>query len=272
MVTDELKRYTQGFYDETLLTSMRSARVIVPLVLGLTGAKSVADVGCGTGSWLSIFKECGISDLLGIDNASIEYSQLQVDSSILRRHDLTEPLILERKYDLATCLEVAEHLPASCAKQIVANLTSIAPMVLFSAAIPHQGGTNHINEQWPEYWAAMFRSHGYRAVDCVRDEIWQDENVAYWYAQNLILYVREDLLRFHPNLQEIAKHTNQNRLTMVHPKTYVKNFYANTNPKILLMRSLWNAIPRSIRICLVKPLQGLIWKQVSTEYKNPRKR
>ncbi len=260
------KHYSAAFYDETLLTSMRSASAIVPLVIDLTGAKSVVDLGCGTGSWLHIFNKCGVERILGVDRDSLSNANLQIDPACIVQHDLTRSLNIEQSFDLATCLEVAEHLPASCAKQIVANLTSLAPIVLFSAAIPHQGGTNHINEQWPEYWAELFAAQGFQAVDCIRETIWKNEDVAYWYAQNLILYVRSDALAARPALHEYARQTNPSRLTLVHPKVYVKNYKTLRSPKVFLMRFIWNLLPRTIRLRVVKPLSQLIWKQVSTEY------
>jgi 2-polyprenyl-3-methyl-5-hydroxy-6-metoxy-1,4-benzoquinol methylase len=259
-------KYSETFFDETQLTSMRSAQVVVPLVLRLTNAKSVVDLGCGTGAWLAEFQRCSAEKICGVDNASLENAQLQVDRSCIIKHDLTKAFALDESFDLSMCLEVAEHLPASCAPQVVENLTKLAGMVLFAAAIPHQGGTGHINEQWPEYWAQMFSARGYRAIDCFRDTIWQDENVAYWYAQNLLLYVREDVLRLRPDLNELAKRTNASQLARVHPKTYIKNQRAATSPKMMLMRFAWNSLPRFIRVRLVKPLGELIWKHVSTEF------
>jgi SAM-dependent methyltransferase len=260
------KVYSSAFYDETLLTSMRSADAVVPLILDLTGAESVVDLGCGTGSWLHVFKKNGVARILGVDRDSLSRANLQIDASEIVQRDLTEKLDIEQTFDLSTCLEVAEHLPAECADKIVQNLTDLAPIVLFSAAIPHQGGTNHINEQWPEYWAALFAARGYRVVDCIRDSIWKNEEVAYWYAQNLLLYVREDVLNNSPKLLEFAKHTNPARLTLVHPKVYVKNYKTLRSPKLFLMRMLWNCLPRAIRLRLVKPLSEVIWKQVSTKY------
>ena len=64
--------------------------------------------------------------------------------------------MLERKFDLAISLEVAEHLKSSSSEDFVQSLTTLAPMILFSAAIPHQGGLHHINEQWLEYWGDLF--------------------------------------------------------------------------------------------------------------------
>ncbi len=139
-------------------------------------------------------------------------------------------------------------------------------MILFSAAIPHQGGTNHINEQWPEFWAHLFAEHDYVPVDCLREALWDDDNVAYWYAQNLILYVKRSVLADSPELAQLAAATNPRRLTLVHPKTYVKNHKLTHDPKTLFMRLVWNLLPRTIRRALIKPLATVFWKQVNTRY------
>jgi hypothetical protein len=91
-------------------------------------------------------------------------------------------------------LEVAEHLPIQSAGGFVAELTALAPFILFSAAIPGQGGTNHLNEQWPEYWATRFAGHGYRVLDCIRPRIWEDDRIDFWYRQNIFLFVDSDQL------------------------------------------------------------------------------
>ena len=45
--------------------------------------------------------------------------------------------------------------------QLVATITKHGDAVLFSAAIPGQGGQDHLNEQWPEYWQKKFEVNGY---------------------------------------------------------------------------------------------------------------
>jgi 2-polyprenyl-3-methyl-5-hydroxy-6-metoxy-1,4-benzoquinol methylase len=65
---------------------------------------------------------------------------------------LIQPLDLEKEFDLVVSLEVAEHLPASAADQFVNTLVKHGKKILFSAAIPGQGGQDHLNEQWPDYW------------------------------------------------------------------------------------------------------------------------
>jgi hypothetical protein len=73
-------------------------------------------------------------------------------------------------------------------------LTDYSDVVLFSAAIPNRGGDYHVNEQWQEYWAGLFRSHDFVPVD-FRHLIWKDERGFWWYAQNTLLYVHKNRLR-----------------------------------------------------------------------------
>ena len=150
--------YTADFFADHRDGARRSARVVVPLVLELVRARSVVDVGCGDGTWLSVFREHGVEDVRGIDGDYVDRAELQIPRERFHPHDLTRPLELGHTFDLAVSLEVAEHLPPESADDFVTSLTRHAPIVLFSAAAPYQGGQNHVNEQWPAYWAARFAS------------------------------------------------------------------------------------------------------------------
>jgi hypothetical protein len=119
-------------------------------------------------------------------------------------------------------VEVAEHLPADCAATFVATLTSLAPAVLFSAAIPFQGGTHHVNEQWPDYWAGLFKQRDYEVVDCLRDRIWDNDSVEWWYAQNLLLFAGPTALARYPRLRQERERTVVSRLSLVHPRKYLE--------------------------------------------------
>ena len=168
--------------------SEQSARRIVPYVLELVRPHSVVDVGCGVGPWLKVFAELGVRDFVGVDAEYVPREALRFDASRFVAADLTKPLTLDRTFDLAVSLEVGEHLGAESAGTLVASLTKLAPVVLFSAAPPGQGGINHVNEQWPAYWAAFFAEHGYSPIDAIRDRVWDDRDVDWWYRQNTILY------------------------------------------------------------------------------------
>jgi len=102
---------------------------------------------------------------------------------------LTEPVNLSRRFELAMCLEVAEHLPAESADILVETLTNLAPVVMFSAAHPGQGGQDHVNERWPAYWYRRFAQHGYGVLDILRGPLSDDPGVLDCYRRNIVFYV-----------------------------------------------------------------------------------
>lgn len=208
--------YSPGYYQSLREDSELSAREVVPLLLRLIAPKSVVDVGCGSGTWTRVYKEAG-TQVLGIDGFHVKPEQLLVAASEFERRDLTQPLRLERRFDLANCLEVAEHLSATRAAGFVADLCQLADVVVFSAAIPGQGGTHHINEQWPSYWIAHFAANGFDAHDCVRAVIWQNEKVAWWYVQNLFVFLKRDRVADFP---AVVNASCSGPTDLVHPRAY----------------------------------------------------
>jgi SAM-dependent methyltransferase len=166
----------------------RSAAVIVPILVETLQPTSVVDVGCGTGTWLAAFQAAGVEDILGIDGDYVSRPSLDIPVGTFQAADLDRPLRIDRSFDLALSLEVAEHLAPARAEGFVADLVRLAPVVCFSAAIPFQGGVNHVNERWQEEWASVFAGHGYVPVDLVRRRVWDDTEVEPWYAQNMLVY------------------------------------------------------------------------------------
>jgi hypothetical protein len=181
--------YDPTFYKTVNRGSGSSARVCVPLVVDLLSPSSVVDVGCGQGEWLQAFADLGVVDYHGVDGGHITDAQLVIPPERFSRHNLTEPLRLGRCFDVGLSLEVGEHLPARAAPAYIAGLVALAPAVVFSAAVPGQGGVNHVNEQWPWYWKELFARHGYVQLDPFRKTIWQNPEVAVYYQHNLFLYV-----------------------------------------------------------------------------------
>src|SRR5215217_4033202 len=176
---NRMKPYTEDFYAARRKDNIRSsARVIVPLVLELVQPRSVVDVGCGTGEWLSVFEEHGVEDVWGVDGG--------------------------------------------CANTFVESLTRLGPVVLFSAAIPHQDGANHINCQWPEYWAERFDEKDYVVIDCLRRKIWRNENVAKSYRQNILMFAAREHLEGLPSLSEEYTQCGTSQLSVVLPERYLE--------------------------------------------------
>ena len=180
--------YDPTFYAVQADGSHRSARRIVPVVLEWVSARSVLDVGCGVGTFLSVFAEHGAADIQGVDGDYVPRERLRIDPARFRPHDLARPLDLGRGFDLVVSLEVAEHLPDEAADGFVESLCRHGHTVLFSAAIPHQGGTQHVNERWPSYWIPKFAARGYEVFDVIRPAVWNDGAVEYWYRQNCLLF------------------------------------------------------------------------------------
>lgn len=183
------QHYGEGFYAAQRAGSVRSARSIMPMVIEYLHPSSAVDVGCGVGTWLSVLRESGVSDVCGIDGDHVRRDALLIPEELFVAADLTRGVSLNRTFDLAISVEVAEHLPATHAEGFVKTLVSLAPAVLFSAAIPGQGGAHHVNERWQSHWAELFRAWDYEPLDLFRGRIWNDPNVEAFYAQNLLLYV-----------------------------------------------------------------------------------
>src|SRR5687768_7110316 len=104
--------YTAAYYDSQFAGSLESARAILPIVLELMPIRSAVDVGCGIGAWLSTLIELGVGDVVGIDGAYVDTERLLFPKERFVAHDLANPVVLERTFDLALALEVAEHLAA----------------------------------------------------------------------------------------------------------------------------------------------------------------
>jgi len=181
--------YTPGFYDGRRSGSRQSAEAMLPIVLDLIAPRSIVDLGCATGEWLAVAKRHGVREVLGIDLARVPDALMELAAGEFLAADLTEPLHVDRRFDLALVLEVAEHVPAEYADVLLDSVVRLSPAILFSAAIPHQGGTGHVNEQWQAHWRRRFDSRGYDAFDVVRARIWNNRQVWSHYAQNTFLYV-----------------------------------------------------------------------------------
>lgn len=230
------KFYSKKFYDHQMAGSLISAREILPLVLELIKPENVVDVGCGVGSWLSVCKKLGINDVVGLDGEWVNDELLLIPKEDFINIDLTKPQKIGRKFDLSMSLEVAEHLPANHADEFINLLTDLAPVVLFSAAIPFQGGENHINEQWPEYWIEKFNSRNYLVIDLIRPEIWNNNNVEPFYAQNIFLFVRDDYIIKNTALNNKIGKNNINQFSIIHPRIYLHKLQ---NHELVIFRSLF---------------------------------
>ncbi len=166
-------------------------RAVLPRLFRESTPRTLLDVGCGIGTWLRAAADVGVQEICGIDGIDIPPETLLVPRTRFRVVDLSEPWDLGRRFDVALCLEVAEHLDAAVAPLLVEALTRHADRVVFSAACPGQPGQHHVNCQWPAFWQRLFNANGFVCDDDVRWEIWDDPHVEVWYRQNMFVAMRD---------------------------------------------------------------------------------
>ena len=87
-----VQSYTKDFFSTQKAGSRRSAEAIVPLVLALIKPRSIIDVGCGLGTWLSVFQEFGVKDVFGIDGDYIDRHMLKIADERFMAFDLQRPI------------------------------------------------------------------------------------------------------------------------------------------------------------------------------------
>jgi hypothetical protein len=191
---DDGSEYDRRWYEKLRAGARRSAAAIAAVVDPLIEPKTAIDVGCGCAAFAAAFLQRGAT-VRACDGAYALEAGLDIPVEQFTAVDLRDAAACRRlvggAYDLAICLEVAEHLPEESADGLVDLLCALSPVVLFSAAVPRQKGKNHINLQWPNYWAARFERHRLGCMDLLRPLLSYDASIEPWYRQNMLLFVAE---------------------------------------------------------------------------------
>lgn len=175
---------------------------------------SYLDLGSGTGAMVNMARKIGV-DAYGVDviNGPEHWfiaHDLATPIQLLRDSTTGEQLFVETdaafdwntapvqpvRFDLVTCLEVAEHLPLD-AHSVLADTIArhIAPggRLIFSAAPPGQAGEHHVGCRPPREWLSLMHERGvsYRA-DYTRQLAhliaWVSGPAAHWLAANLMVF------------------------------------------------------------------------------------
>lgn len=215
---EDATEYTSEFYQQIDDGSLKSAYFLAECVWDFLQPASVIDLGCGVGNVLSVFRDrYGVSDVTGVDGDYVDRSMLKIPQELFIPFDLGEPFSIDRRFDLAVSLEVAEHLEAPSADAFVDSLCALSDTVMFSAAIPLQGGVHHVNEQWPNYWAERFNARGYLTIDPFRRRLWDNDDVEWWYRQNLLLFATEEVVAANDALKAEHELTDERQLALIHP-------------------------------------------------------
>lgn len=229
------RTYGTDFYESQTRGSRESAKAVVPLVSRLVRPASVLDVGCGMGTWLAEWENQDVTDVVGADGGYVDQAALRITLDKFIPTDLRQPFAFGRTFDLVQSLEVAEHIDESCADVFIQSLVIHGDVILFSAAIPGQGGTHHVNEQWPSYWIAKFAQAGFTAYDVIRPVIWSNSRVEPWYRQNILLFSKDRTFGQPGDCRDL-----------VHPELWLYGIDYQQHPREVL-RSIPGAATEAIR-------------------------
>ena len=186
-----------GFGDRWLrlvsTTPIEEAHAVADILYEEYEPDSVIDFGCGLGRYLTGFQAHG-ARVHGVEGFSEAREHAEIPNDALTIHDLREPLALEEQYDLALCIETAEHIPPKFDDVLVDTITSAAPRVVFTAAPPGHGGTHHVNEAPREYWIEKFQSKGFsyaaEEADRLQESIRSEVDNAEWVGDRLFIFSR----------------------------------------------------------------------------------
>ncbi|MBO0696584.1 MAG: class I SAM-dependent methyltransferase [Verrucomicrobia bacterium] len=205
-----------------------SAECILDILWDYMQPSSVLDVGCGIGTWLAALQSRNVKDVYGIDGPWLNPGNLTCDRSLVQVCDLEAGFNLGRRFDLVVCLEVAEHLSPNAAEHFVESLTKHSAAILFSAAIPFQGGHHHVNEQFLPYWIERFARHCFQPLDIIRGRIWDDSRIPWWLRQNIVLFAHKELIGRSERLSA-ALAAYSRPTSIVHPDVYLSRLQGLQN-------------------------------------------
>ena len=216
------KPYNATFYSQHFDGMTSSAKEVLDLLYKLYRPTSVIDIGCGRGAWLAVAESLGSKKLKGIDGHWVKKEEL------------------------------AEHISEENARQFIDTLCKASDIVLFSAAITHQGGAHHVNEQWQSYWIDLFNSNGYECFDLFRATLWNNKTVEWWYRQNTFLFVspRNRFLDL-----EVLRASQKPVMDIAHPVNYENKVKGYMNQiEYPTLRFCLSCIKRYVRNRVVRML------------------
>lgn len=184
-------KYNEDFY-KYIEQTRKDEEIVIPFILQWVSPKSIVDFGCAEGAWLAeALKQNSSIDILGMDGSYVDRNRLKISEKNFKAVDLRTPISLNQRFDLAISTEVAEHIEEAFAEIFVDNITQASEQVLFSAAIPGQGGVHHVNEQWQSYWIEKFEKRGYYCDYSIRNYFWNESQISSWRRQNLLFFSKK---------------------------------------------------------------------------------
>jgi hypothetical protein len=88
----------------------------------------------------------------------------------------------------------------------------------------------------------MFEKKGYTTIDYLRPLLWGNPNIAYYYAQNILLFIKDSVLENRQNLKPYITAAEDGRLAMIHPVKWLES----NNPRRQSLKRLLTALPFAV--------------------------
>ena len=230
--------YRYSFYkNRTAATSSASDIILRTIAKSFSDINLVYDIGCGSGAWLEAADDIFKPDkLIGLEGEWLPEKILKkVDNKkiSIKKGNLNSDLFLSNvtECDLIICLEVLEHLQENTVKFICEKIFKKARYILFSAALPFQGGNGHITERPLSFYVELMNQNGYGCKDKLREKIWNNDKIPFWYRQNIVLFERgaKNNLSFpidigHPECLRLRAQPSFSQ-SLYHLKNKLKSFF-----------------------------------------------
>lgn len=163
--------------------------------------KSVVDVGCGNGDLL---RELAVNAdafdaIVGLEHPRYTNSHWH-NSLDVRYVDLSLPLPIADRFDLAICNEVAEHIDPKCLGIFALNLSKLSDLIILGASLVRQPGDGHIACRPPAYWKAIFEELGYVQYNLFRSMPRSLSNPCVW---DCFLYAKKSFFGFSEDIAHL---------------------------------------------------------------------
>ena len=185
--------YHPGIFLSFHRAALRNAPKFADAILAeFPHIKSIADIGCGSGGYAAEFQRRGLRTIACERSPrGRRYAAKQGLNCQFFDFEFPDIKVTGLPVDLATSLEVAEHIPAPLSDAFVTFLTQASNTVALTAAHPGQGGQGHINEQPQSYWINKFESRAFRHDPDASARIaaaLRNSNAAGYLVDNIMLF------------------------------------------------------------------------------------
>lgn len=162
--------YNKSFFKNRHKLSWRVPVVCNAITNSFPYLSSIIDFGCGIGEYVNGFLQRGI-DALGVEGTVNCIDKIVCPADRIKISDLRTIINFDRRYDLAVCFEVVEHIEDEYVPNLIANFNNASDSVLISAAPPGQGGHYHVNCQSKQYWIDAMKKADYKFNSDMTDRI-----------------------------------------------------------------------------------------------------